>query len=479
VTPHQNEACREDWGPLLIHEVRSTLGKVMGFPRESDFTPLPQSAPVWSAGGDEGRETGWNGTFAPLRNRQFRMYWLGMLAYFMAMNMGGIARSFLAYDLTGKATALGLVSLSWGVPMVLFSIYGGAIADYSDKRRLTLASQVCLFALAFTAAILVHTGIIRIWQIALLAFGEGVVFSFAIPARMAWLPELVEADELMSSMALSNGAMQATRVVGPAVAGGLIALPLFGMRGTFYLVSLCYVIVFICMSRVHSTGISDTGRMPLASRMMAGLRYMSAHNHLMLLLVLALLLVVLGTPFQIMLPVFAGKDVYDVGSVGLGVMATCAGVGATIGAFMVSSWADSLGRGRVQFMAGLGFGIGLLLFGLAGRFYLALPILALLGLTSTSYMVINNTMVFACSEPRFHGRVMAVYMLTWSVMPVVAMPIAALADAVGVQRIVMGLGLVLLLALAAIRLFYRPYGRLDRLETVPTLAGVELPESEA
>jgi len=468
-------------GPLVIRGEQPTSGKAMGFSQESDSAPSPEGAPVWSAGGDEGEETGWTGTFAPLRNRQFRMYWLGMLAYFMAMNMGGIARSFLAYDLTGRAAALGLVSLSWGTPMVLFSIYGGAIADHSDKRKLTLASQACLFALAFTAAVLVHTGVIRIWQIALLAFAEGTVFSFAIPARMAWLPELVKGDELMSSMALSNGAMQATRVVGPALAGGLIALPLFGMRGTFYLVSLCYVIVFICMSRVRSTGISDTDRMPLASRMMAGVRYMAAHDYLMLLLVLALLLVVLGTPFQIMLPVFAGKEVYDVGSVGLGVMATCAGVGATIGAFMVRSWADSFGRGRVQFMAGLGFGIGLLLFGLAGRFYFALPILALLGLTSTSYMVINNTMVFACSEPRFHGRVMAVYMLTWSVMPVAAMPIAALADAVGVQRIVAGLGLILLLALAAIRLFYGPYGRLDSLETVPSLklAEVEPSESEA
>lgn len=406
-------------------------------------------------------ESGWVRAFSTLRNPRFRMYWMGMLAYFMAMNMGQIARGWLAFDLTGKAAALGVVSLAWGAPMTLFSLLGGAIADRSDKRLLTLGSQVALFVLATSAAVLVHTGAIRIWHLAVLAFLEGTVFSFAIPARLAWVPELIEEGELMNAIALNNAAMQATRIVGPGLAGALIGVPFFGMTGTFYLIACFYVVVFFCMLQVPSTGISDAdSRLSLTTRMMAGVRYIAGHDVLMALLILALLPVLLGAPFQIMLPVFA-DDVYGVGPGGLGAMATVAGIGATAGSLLIGSLGDFNRRGTAQFVTGVVFGIGLFLFGLAGSFAMSLPVLALLGMSFTSYMVINNTLVLSTAERRYHGRVMAVYMLTWSMMPVVAMPVAALADVVGVQEVVVGLGVTLVVLMVAMRLFYPNYHLLN------------------
>lgn len=418
------------------------------------------AAPVAGAARSQA-ESGWVRAFATLRNPHFRMYWMGMLAYFMAMNMGQIARGWLAFDLTGKAAALGVVSLAWGAPMTLFSLLGGAIADRSDKRLLTLGSQAALFALAVSAAVLVHTGAIQIWHLAVLAFLEGTVFSFAIPARLAWVPELIEEGELMNAIALNNAAMQATRIVGPGLAGALIGVPFFGMTGTFYLIACFYVVVFFCMLQVPSTGISDAdSRLSLATRMMAGVRYIVGHDVLMALLILALLPVLLGAPFQIMLPVFA-DDVYGVGPGGLGAMATVAGIGATAGSLLVGSLGDFNRRGTAQFVTGVIFGIGLFLFGLAGSFAMSLPVLALLGMSFTSYMVINNTLVLTTAERRYHGRVMAVYMLTWSMMPVVAMPVAALADVVGVQEVVVGLGVTLVALMVAMRLFYPNYHLLN------------------
>ncbi|MDI6856863.1 MAG: MFS transporter [Dehalococcoidia bacterium] len=406
-------------------------------------------------------DSGWVRAFATLRNPHFRMYWMGMLAYFMAMNMGQIARGWLAFDLTGRAAALGVVSLAWGAPMTLFSLLGGAIADRSDKRLLTLGSQAALFALAISAAVLVHTGAIQIWHLAVLAFLEGTVFSFAIPARLAWVPELIEEGELMNAIALNNAAMQATRIVGPGLAGALIGVPFFGMTGTFYLIACFYIVVFFCMLQVPSTGISDAdSRLSLATRMMAGVRYIAGHDVLMALLILALLPVLLGAPFQIMLPVFA-EDVYGVGPGGLGAMATMAGIGATAGSLLIGSLGDFNRRGTAQFLTGVVFGIGLFLFGLAGSFAMSLPVLALLGMSFTSYMVINNTLVLTTAERRYHGRVMAVYMLTWSMMPVVAMPVAALADVVGVQEVVVGLGVTLVVLMVAMRLFYPNYHLLN------------------
>jgi MFS family permease len=443
----------------------------MADPPDEGSDPLLRGArsDVASTGTKPPAEGGWARAFATLRNPRFRMYWLGMLAYFMAMNMGQIARGWLAYDLTDRAAALGLVSLAWGAPMAAFSLLGGAIADRSDKRLLTLGSQVALFVLALSAAVLVHSGVIQIWHLAVLAFLEGTVFSFAIPARLAWVPELIEEGDLMNAIALNNAAMQATRIIGPGLAGGLIGVAFFGMTGTFYLIACFYIVVFFCMLQVPSTGVSDAdSRLSLATRMLAGVRYIAGHNVLTALLILALLPVLLGAPFQIMLPVFA-DDVYGVGPAGLGVMATMAGIGATAGSLLVGSLTDFKRQGTAQFVTGVVFGIGLFLFGLAGNFALALPVLALLGMSFTSYMVINNTLVLTCAERRYHGRVMAVYMLTWSIMPVVAMPVAALADVVGVQEVVVGLGVTLVVLMVGMRLLYPNYHLLNAPSLAPAV----------
>jgi MFS family permease len=426
-----------------------------------------QAGPSVAADVEPAPAVGWAKAFVTLRNPHFRMYWLGMLAYFTAMNMGVLARGWLAWDLTGKSTALGFISLAWGAPMLLLSLFGGAIADRSDKRALILASQLAMFLVAITIAVLVHTGVIQIWHLALLALAQGTVFAFAIPARMAWVPELVSEHDLMNGIALNNAAMQATRIAGPGIAGGLVAVPFFGLTGTFYVIAFCYILVFLCMFRVPSTGISDTDRgMSMTTRMLAGVRYIAGHDLLLMLLVLALLPIMLGAPFTIMLPVFA-DDVYDVGSAGLGIMMSVSGVGAVTGSILIGGLGDFRRRGTVQLAAGIMFGVGLVLLGLAGRFALALVALPVIGMAMTIYMVINNTLVLTYADRKFHGRVMSVYMLTFSMMPVVALPATALADVIGVERTVIGLGAALAVLMAIARVVYPGYRRLDEMGPAP------------
>jgi len=423
-------------------------------------------------------QSGWTRTLVPLRDSNFRAYWMGVLFYFLAININGVARGWLAWQMTGKASFLGFISLCWGLPVVLISLYAGAIADRVDKRKVALRTQALILLAPLAIALLLQTDTIQIWQLAVIALMEGVVYSFNIPARMAWVPELVSEDDLMSSMALNSGAMQATLVVGPALAALCFVLPFVGMTGTFYLIAASHFVALLLIRFTHSTHVSfpATGEHVL-KQMLEAAGYVASNARLRLLLGLAFLVLCLGSPFITLLPVFAGERVFDVGSRGFAVMAAVAGVGATAGAFAVGSWPHLLGRGRVQFLAGMAVGVGLFVFGLVQHFAIALLLLLLLGLTSTGYSVITSTLILAYADRRFHGRVMSIYILVGQLVWIVTMPIAAAADLVGVQKTVMVLGAALAVALAALRFGYAPYRRFDKPESTVQVELEEEPSS--
>ena len=420
----------------------------------------PRSAPpsVSVAEGIPG-QGGLGHTFGSLRNPYYRWLWIGMLFSFTSMQMQQLARGYLAFELEGTATALGVVSIGWGAPLLVFSLIGGAIADRSEKRNLLLVTQSAMGVLALIAAILVHTGAIQIWHLVLLGFGQGTVFSFNMPARQSLIPELVAEGELMNAVALNNAAMNMTRIVGPSLAGALIAVPFVGMTGSFYLTAALYLVVVLTLLRIPPTGVA-AGRQhrPVVEEMGEGLRYIGSHGYLLTLMGLALVPTVLGMPYQMLLPAFAG-DVLHVGSVGLGVMGAAAGAGAVAGALGVASMSNSTRRSEVQLAAGVGFGVALLFFGASGLFGVSLVALVLVGMMSTAYMAINNALLLSSSQPEFHGRVMSVYMLTWSLMPLAALPMSMAGDAVGVQPTVATAGAIIALFVLAVAVFYPAYRR--------------------
>lgn len=415
--------------------------------------------------------TGWRRTFSSLRIPGYRWLWIGLLAYFMAMMMDTIARGYLAYDITGSATALGVVSIAWGLPMLVLSLVGGVVADRTEKRNLLLTCQLALGSLALITAVLVHTGAIEIWHLVVLGFGQGATWAFIVPSRQALIPELVGEDELMNALALNNGAINVTRIVGPAVAGGLIAVPMFGVSGVFYTMVLLYAIVLLTLLRVPKTGKAEGERGAVWQEMTMGLRYVSGRPVLMVLIGIAFVAVLLGMPYSTLLPVFA-EDVHDVGSVGLGIMSAFVGVGAVVGSLAMAYLSDYPHRATLQLVLGVGFGVGLFMFGGAPTFVLALVALSFMGFMATGYMTINNTLIFSHAEHQFHGRVMSVYMLTWSLMPLTALPMTALTDVVGAQVTMAGAGALVALFIGSVGLLYPGYRAIGR----PTALAVDAPQ---
>ena len=370
-------------------------------------------------------------TFAAFGYRDYRILWLSMVGSFTAMNMQMVARGWLAYELAGTYAAVGIVMMAWGIPQLLFSLVGGAVADRVDKRRLMFVTQALIAFCALLTAVLVSIDVMSIAILFALGVVQGAVFAFNMPARQALLPELVPAGGLMNALALNNAAMNATRIVSPALAGVIIGIS--GVGAVFYIQAVVGVLVLLVLLKLprgtsHLARMSERGG--LFEDIGVGLRYIWGSVDLRVLMLMAFVPAVLGMPYISLLPGFAQGDL-GVGPGLFGLMNTVTGIGALIGSIGIASLTSTRRLPLLQATVGIGFGLALAALGLLSvpfDYVGALFALAMLGLCSMSYMTLNNTMIMSSTKPELYGRVMSVYMMTFSVFPLMAGPLGVLAD---------------------------------------------------
>ena len=415
-------------------------------------------------------------TFYSLQNRNYLWFWLSALASFGGLQMNMIARGWLVWELTESAFDVGVVSFAFGVPLLLFSLVGGAIADRVRKRNLLQVTQSFQVVFALAIAILVTTGMIEYWHLIAASVCIGFTFCFDGVTRLAMIPELVGRRALLNAIALNSSAMNLMRVVGPTLGG--ILLVAIGSAGVFYIVAACYAAAAAALAMISpSKRAEEPGFAPLPASasgqsrsgtsvrsvwadLVEGLRYVRHSPLIKSLLVLAFVPLAFGLPYMVLLPVFADK-VLDVGEFGYGMLMATSGAGALIASLGIASMGDYRKKGMLLFILSLGFGITLIGFGLSHSYALSLAILVLVGASSTGYMTLNNTLLQSNVPPRMLGRVMSVYMLTIALMPMGAMPLGALGDIIGVGTAVAGGGAITGFFILAI-FFLRP--SLRRLE---------------
>jgi MFS family permease len=396
---------------------------------ERSVAAAAQPAPWWVRQATRVR------TFQALGNPHYRILWLGMLASYMAMNMNILARGYLAYELSGSAVALGFVSMLRGIPQLFLSPIGGVVADRIDKRKLLIVTQILMGGIAVIGAVLVQLHLIAVWHLAVLSLTEGFVFAFNMPSRQAIVPELVSDDELMNAVALNNSGMNLTRVVGPSLAGVLIGFGTFGLEATFYLVALCYVGFTFALWRLpRERRVTKAAKASFTTQLTGGIKYILGSPALTALIGLAFIPVLFGMPYQTILPVFA-KDVLDVGARELGMLSAASGVGALVGSLTVASVASFPRKDLLQVGFGVLFGAALIGFALTPVFLPTLVWIFFVGLAGNAYMSLNSTMIMSTTERAYHGRVMSVYMMTWSLMPLSTLPLSKVVDVVGVQPV--------------------------------------------
>jgi MFS family permease len=359
-----------------------------------------------------------------------------------------------------------VVSVASGLPMLLLSLIGGVVADRLPRRRVILASQAALGLGAAALAILTLAGLLQIWHLVALGAVQGTAIAFNMPARQAYIAEMVGPSLLRDAVALNNAGWNLARVVGPAVAGVLLAAPGVDIGGVFVGMAVIYGLVVMSVARLPegrggeaADARGHPGRGSGWSQLVEGLRYIRSSPIVRALLGMALLSTFFGMPYQTLLPLFSER-VYAVGATGLGLMMAAIGVGALAGSLAVATFGRGFRPAVLQLGLGVGYGLALVGFALAPAFPLAVAALALVGFLSSGYMVLNNSLVMGNVEPRLYGRVMSVYLLTWAMMPFGAMPLAWLADQVGGRATVALAGLIVAGSIAAIALFYPPYRRI-------------------
>ncbi len=391
--------------------------------------------------------------FLSLKNRDFLFLWLSMLGSMTAMGMQMVAGGYLAYELAGSASALGIVTAAWGVPQLLLSPVAGVVADRFSKRNLIIASQSILGIMALVNVLLISTGLIQIWHMVILGLVQGAVFAFNMPARQALIPAIVGRENIANAIALNNAGMNLTRIVGPAIAGLIIAIPAVGIAGAYGAMALCYIVALLMLFQLPSQrGSAPVQHDSVMQSMANGIRYVGSNPNLLLLLAGAFAFVLFAMPYQVLMPIFALR-VHGVGPEGLGLLAGASGLGALAGSLVVAYFSTRPNKDTMQTVAGIGVGITLVMFAFAPSYFLAIAMMFLVGAAGNMYMALNSTMIMTNTDTAMHGRVMSVYMMTFSLMPLTSLPMSLLADAIGVQWTVAGAGALAALAIVGISFF--------------------------
>jgi MFS family permease len=398
-------------------------------------------------------------TFASLRNRNYRWFWLSMLASFSGLMMQNLARGWLVYELTSSPFALGMVSAAWGVPMLLLAIYGGAVTDRVSKRNLLIITQITQGIITAIISVLIFTGAIAVWHLMVAAALTGITFAFNAPGRQAFIPELVTGRELMNAIALNSMGTNLMRIGAPALAGVLIAV--IGVAGVYFISVGLYAVAAATLFMVSISGsVQGRSATSVTADVLEGLKYIGRSPVILSLLVLAFVSVLIAMPYMQLMPAFV-VDVLDAGAPGLGWLSAAGGTGALAGALVIASLGDFRKKGRLMLGVAFGFGVVLAGFALSTSLPIALVLVFGVGLANNGYLVVNNTLIQTNVPDRVRGRVMSIYVMTFALPLLGALVSGAVAEKIGVPIVIAGSGIVVALFVLALGIF-NP--RLRRLE---------------
>jgi MFS family permease len=391
----------------------------------------------------------WAGsTFNALRVPAYRVLWIGTVFSFIAFMMSTTAQSVVAFDITGNNRAVGTVMFGQGIAMLVLTPFGGAIADRVSKRFLLLVCQSSIGFTMLALGILIATDQITVFFLAGGAFITGTMFAFLGPTRTAYIGEIVPDERLGNALALTQVGMNATRVFGPFVAGGLLAWDMVGSAGTYFIIATLFVVVVVTLAQLppsrgkqrHSSMLDDVR---------LGFRHVR-HNPRLLQIVLGFILVtVVGFPYMVILPGFT-QDALGTGKAGFGIMVGVSAIGGLAASLVVASYADSSKAVAMQLGASVLLGVALILTGVAPTFAVALLTMVLVGAGGSAFQTLNNSIALKEAHPEYYGRVMSLMMMAWSFNGLIGLPIGILADVSGERSVLVGMGVAVCVVTAGL-----------------------------
>ena len=387
----------------------------------------------------------------------FRWIWLGSFASFTAMNMQMITRGWLVLRLENDSpSALTWAMVSFAAPMAIISLLGGALSDRVPKKYLIIGSQLGNAVLTLTVGMMDATG--TIWLGALLVLGvlNGSMFALNMPSRQAIISEIVPRHRVMNAVALNNTSMNLTRTFGPALAGILIAF--FSTALVFYLVSIVYVFSALSVVRLKNKGVVPAAaRKSVIGDIKEGLSYALGDATLRGLIIMAFMPAMFGYTLFALMPAWA-REQLNVTSFDLGYLMAVMGIGALVGTIGLASMRNLNRRGTILIVISVFWGMSVVGVAFAAEFVSAVFFLIVYGLLSSLYMSLNMTLSQIYAEPEKRGRVMSLFMMTFGLMPIGAIPFGEFAEIIGTGQALSISGMILT-ALTLIFAFSYPHFR--------------------
>lgn len=379
----------------------------------------------------------WRLVVRALRHRNYRLFFGGQGISLIGTWMTRVATGWLVYRLTGSAFLLGLVSFSGQIPILLLGPVAGVWVDRLNRHRVLVVTQVLSMVQSFGLAVLALSGVISVPEIILLNLFQGVVNAFDMPARQTFVIEMVEDHEdLGNAIALNSSLVNAARLIGPSVAGLVIAG--FGEGYCFLIDGFSYtaVIVSLLAMRVAMRQTAESHESVL-SELREGWDYVCGFRPIWSILLLLALVSLVGMPYTTLMPIFAGKILHG-GAHTLGFLMAASGVGALIGAVTLAARKSVLGLGRVIPMTAGAFGAALIAFAASRQIWLSLLLLIVTGFSFMQQMASSNTILQTIVEHRKRGRVMSFYSMAFQgVAPFGSLIAGATASRIGAPHTLM------------------------------------------
>ncbi|MGH3366830.1 MAG: MFS transporter [Nocardioidaceae bacterium] len=347
-----------------------------------------------------------NRTVRSLYNRNYRLFLAGHAVSVIGTWMQRVAQDWLVLQLTDSAVAVGVAAALQFLPMLLFGLWGGVVVDRMDRRRLIVWTQAASALFAAILAVVVIAGVVELWMVFALALALGSVTVLDNPARHAFVAELVGPSDYVNGQALASTVHNLGRLVGPAVAGGLIAVAGPGLA--FAVNAVSFLPVLVGLSLVDSEQLRRPGERPVRARgqIREGLRYVYGHRELRACMVLVTVIALFGQNFRVVLPVLA-RDTFGSGAAAYGWLTSALGLGAVLGALIAAS------RTRVTSMSLLAAAVAFGLLNAAGALspflWVALVAMVALGFTNIIFNTFARTLLQLGTDPAMHGRVMALH----------------------------------------------------------------------
>ena len=342
------------------------------------------------------------------RHRNYRLFFSGQVISLTGTWIQLVALGWLVLQLTNSALLLGVVSSIGALPILIFSLPAGVVADRFNKRNLIVLTQSCAMTLAFVLATLTYTHVVNIYFIVAVGFLLGMVNAFDAPTRQSFVIEMVGREDLTNAIALNSAMFNSARIIGPSIAGILLAA--VGSAGAFFVNGASFIAVITGLLLMRVNHAVPTVHASVAEGLREGFGFIKQHSLIAPLLMLTAVVSIFSIPYAVLMPIFA-RDILHAGARGYGYLMSAVGSGALIGAATLSSLGDFKWKGKLLLAGNLTFCTMLVIFSFSRILPLSLGVLVGVGWGMMTNMALTNTLIQTSVPDRLRGRVMSVYTL--------------------------------------------------------------------